>query len=408
MILESQPKDLNPGPSGASVGSPTHPTSTPLLRRAVAACCFINWLLMASIPAWRRCLERGPETEWSGNTICDFMSRYTAAGDFYSACFTGAAESSAPPPDGSRRRRRFRLSALHLHCALKHLHPFNLQQNSFALLHFSQGLMHGGNYHSRLPPPCGWGGANRFIPSVRCNIIHQFYQPHRIWILRARWDWWDGRYYPSRLQRCEKNLMKKKNWKRTCATAVVVFFFYGINVFSPCAQYLSKGDCSRTASFFPWFFLFFFRLCPFFCSAPTSPLWLKCKAKQPTLLYISQPVPADMCSLKHFWARDTSLVCSVLLEEEGGGGGSGGGGGRGRERVKKKMSAIFSFTVAESVTFFDISTEGLVLQQRLPDALIDSAVSNRKRNKCFIELELSLVIAVGKGEGLGARLGGGS
>lgn len=61
------------------------------------------------------------------------------------------------------------------------------------------------------------------------------------------------------------------------------------------------------------------------------------------------------------------------------------------------MSAIFSFTVAESVTFFDISTEGLVLQQRLPDALIDSAVSNRKRNKCFIELELSLVIAVGKG-----------
>lgn len=53
--------------------------------------------------------------------------------------------------------------------------------------------------------------------------------------------------------------------------------------------------------------------------------------------------------------------------------------------------------MAESVTFFDISTEGLVLQRRLPDALIDSPMSNRKRNKCFIELELSLVIA-GRGE----------
>lgn len=100
----------------------------------------------------------------------------------------------------------------------------------------------------------------------------------------------------------------------------------------------------------------------------------------------------------------------------------GGGGKEGKKkkrREQKKMSAIFSFTVAESVTFFDISTEGLVLQQRLPDALIDSPVSNRKRNKCFIELELSLVIAVGKGWRLGwvgvgwvvvgkAEFGGGS
>lgn len=84
-------------------------------------------------------------------------------------------------------------------------------------------------------------------------------------------------------------------------------------------------------------------------------------------------------------------------------GGRRGRRGRERERGKeeKKMSAIFSFTVAESVTFFDISTEGLVLQQRLPDALIDSAVSNRKRNKCFIELELGLVIAVGNGGWVG-------
>ena len=65
------------------------------------------------------------------------------------------------------------------------------------------------------------------------------------------------------------------------------------------------------------------QICPDFCSALMSLLWLKCKAKQPTLLHISHPVPADMCSLKHFWARDTSLVCSVLLERE-------------REREKKK------------------------------------------------------------------------
>lgn len=54
-----------------------------------------------------------------------------------------AAESFAPPLDGFSYAGSycFRLSALHLHCALKHLHAFNLQQNSFALLHFSQGLM---------------------------------------------------------------------------------------------------------------------------------------------------------------------------------------------------------------------------------------------------------------------------
>lgn len=59
--------------------------------------------------------------------------------------------------------------------------------------------------------------------------------------------------------------------------------------------------------------------------------------------------------------------------------------------------------MAESVTFFDISTEGLVLQRRLPDALIDSPMSNRKRNKCFIELELSLVIAGRGGKEEGGR-----
>lgn len=36
----------------------------------------------------------------------------------------------------------------------------------------------------------------------------------------------------------------------------------------------------------------------------------------------------------------------------------------------------------------------------LPDALIESPMSNRKRNKCFIELELSLVmVGVRNGEG---------
>lgn len=104
-----------------------------------------------------------------------------------------------------------------------------------------------------------------------------------------------------------------------------------------------------------------------------SLLWLKCKAKQSTLLYISQPVPADMCSLKHFWARDTSLVCSVLLEEK-----------KRREKCK-----LFFLSLRQRVTFFDISTESLVLQHLLPDALIESPMSNRKRNKCFIELELS-------------------
>lgn len=68
---------------------------------------------------------------------------------------------------------------------------------------------------------------------------------------------------------------------------------------------------------------------------------------------------------------------------------------KGRREQKKKCQ-LFFLSLWQSVTFFDISTEDLVLQQRLPDALIDLPVSNRKRNKCFIELELSLVIAVGK------------
>lgn len=117
------------------------------------------------------------------------------------------------------------------------------------------------------------------------------------------------------------------------------------------------------------------QICPDFCSSLMSLLWLKRKAKQPTLLYISQPVPADMCSLKHFWARDTSLVCSVLLQKK-----------------REKNASLFFFLLLGRVTFFDVSTESLVLQHLLPDALIESPMSNRKRNKCFIELELSLVM----------------
>lgn len=159
--------------------------------------------------------------------------------------------------------------------------------------------------------------------------------------------------------------------------------FYGINMFSPCVDVSVKGIVARCFS------LPGLQLCPDFCSALTSSLWLKCKAKQPTLLYISQPVPADMCSLKHFWARDTSLVCSVLLE--------------GKKRKRKRRGAeknvsYFFLSLWQRVTFFDISTESLVLQHWLPDALIESPMSNRKRNKCFIELELSLEI-VGRGGG---------
>lgn len=56
-----------------------------------------------------------------------------------------AAKSFAPPVDGFSYAGFycFRLSASHLHCALKHLHPFNLQQNSVALLHFSRVSMCG-------------------------------------------------------------------------------------------------------------------------------------------------------------------------------------------------------------------------------------------------------------------------
>ncbi len=118
------------------------------------------------------------------------------------------------------------------------------------------------------------------------------------------------------------------------------------------------------------------QICPDFCSALMSLLWLKCKAKQPTLLYISQPVPADMSSLKHFWARDISLVCSVLLGE--------------------KNVSYFFLSLWQRVTFFDISTASLVVQHLPPDALIESPMSNRKRNECFIELELSLVMVGGR------------
>lgn len=68
------------------------------------------------------------------------------------------------------------------------------------------------------------------------------------------------------------------------------------------------------------------------------------------------------------------------------------------EEQKKKKVSYFFLSLWQRVTFFDISTESLVLQHWLPDALIESPMSNRKRNKCFIELELSLVI-VGRGGG---------
>lgn len=90
VTIFTENKDLNPNPFGASAGWPSTPPlpPTPTSGRVVTACWFFNRLLMGSIPSLRSCLEPGPETEWSGNTICGFMSHYTAARDFYSACFT--------------------------------------------------------------------------------------------------------------------------------------------------------------------------------------------------------------------------------------------------------------------------------------------------------------------------------
>ena len=78
---------------------------------------------------------------------------------------------------------------------------------------------------------------------------------------------------------------------------------------------------------------------------------------------------------------------------------------KGREKKKeRKTQAIFFLSRQQRVTFFDVSTASLVLQHLLPDALIESPMSNRKRNKCFIELELSLVM-VGGGGGEAQREG---
>lgn len=81
-----------------------------------------------------------------------------------------AAESFAPLLDGFSYAGSycFRLSALHLHCAPKHLHPFNLQQNSFALLHFSQDLMC--RVITIVYLPCTHEGPT-FISSLRWDII---------------------------------------------------------------------------------------------------------------------------------------------------------------------------------------------------------------------------------------------
>lgn len=68
-----------------------------------------------------------------------------------------------------------------------------------------------------------------------------------------------------------------------------------------------------------------------------------------------------------------------------------------RERKKREKNVSYFFlSLWQRVTFFDVSTESLVLQHMLPDALIESPMSNRKRNKCFIELELSLVMVGGR------------
>lgn len=60
-----------------------------------------------------------------------------------------------------------------------------------------------------------------------------------------------------------------------------------------------------------------------------------------------------------------------------------------KKKEGEKCKLFFSLSLRQRVAFFDVSTESLVLQHLLPDALIESPVSNRKRNKCFIEVELS-------------------
>lgn len=67
-----------------------------------------------------------------------------------------------------------------------------------------------------------------------------------------------------------------------------------------------------------------------------------------------------------------------------------------RKKKKNEKNGSYFFSLWQRVTFFDISTESLVLQHLLPDALIESPMSNRKGNKCFIELELSLVTVGGR------------
>lgn len=145
-------------------------------------------------------------------------------------------------------------------------------------------------------------------------------------------------YYPQRWA-CSSDGMKYGVWWGSYESAVVVF--YCSNMFSPCVDVALKEIVSHTP-------LPGLQVCPDFCSALMSLLWLKCKAKQPTLLYISQPVPADMCSLKHFWARDTSLVCSVLLEEKK----------KKRKKERKNVSYFFfSFTMAESNILWHLNRE---------------------------------------------------
>lgn len=108
---------------------------------------------------------------------------------------------------------------------------------------------------------------------------------------------------------------------------------------------------------------------------------LRCKAKQSTLLYISETLPTDSVLFEVFLGQGYSLVCSMHLKKK-------------RKKKKKKLRdrkreekhRLF-FCSLWSVTLFDISTEGLVVQQLLPGALIETLLSNRKWNKCSIELK---------------------
>lgn len=132
-------------------------------------------------------------------------------------------------------------------------------------------------------------------------------------------------------------------------------------------------------------------------AVPHTPLSLVYRSAQisAVLLWVcsgwNAKLSSQHCSTFHSQSQQTCALWSIL--------------GQGYKSClfsaffKKKRGKNVSYffpSLQQRVTFFDVSTESLVLQYLLPDALIESPMSNRKRNKCFIERELSLVLVGGR------------